>query len=57
MGEQGKGSKGSVSSRKATTKIKWIRLNSNSNLVFSTSDSRKERVIYYTQKGFTSDDR
>ncbi len=57
MGEQGKGSKGSVSSRKATTKIKWIRLNSNSNLVFSTSDSRKERVIYYTQKGFTSEDR
>lgn len=58
MGEQVKGSKGNGTERIEATKIKWIRLNPDSKLVFSTSStshSRKQRIIYYSQKSFTND--
>ncbi|WP_374055200.1 hypothetical protein [Rossellomorea sp. FM04394] len=37
-----------------TGKVKWIRLRSESNLVFSTKHNGKQRVIYYSKNSFTS---
>ncbi|MGM0853899.1 MAG: hypothetical protein ACQEWI_15030 [Bacillota bacterium] len=38
-----------------TEKVKWIPLRSESNLVFSTKNNGKQRVIYYSQNSFTNE--
>jgi hypothetical protein len=45
-----------VTESNLTGKVKWIRLKSESNLVFSTKNYGKQRVIYYSQNSFTSEE-
>jgi hypothetical protein len=59
MGDQNKGRKISVigvTKPSLTGKVKWIRLRAESNLVFSTKNTGKQRVIYYSQNSFTSEE-
>jgi hypothetical protein len=59
MGDQNKGRKISVigvTKPSLTGKVKWIRLSSESNLVFCTKNNGKQRVIYYSQNSFTSEE-
>lgn len=58
MGDQNKGKKISVIGDTKTGlkgKVKWIPLRSETNLVFSTKNNGKQRVIYYSQNSFTSE--
>lgn len=53
MGERGNGRLANVSNPEEKKEIIWIRLKTDSNLVFSTNHYGKQRVIYYSQKSLT----
>lgn len=58
MGDQNKGRKISVigvTKPDLTGKVKWVPLRKESNLVFSTKNNGKQRVIYYSQNSFTGE--
>ena len=56
MGEQKKKRMAYVTIRGAKKEVTWFCLKSDSNLVFSTSQNGKQRIIYYSSNSFTDQD-